>query len=263
MEDSRALSRRAFGPNAERYVSSRDHQTGESLDRLLALVEPQAAWRALDIATGGGHTALALAPHVREVVASDITPEMLAAAERHIRGKGATNVLFQEADACALPFDDRTFDLVTCRIAPHHFPDAARFVRECARVVRPGGTVVVIDNVTPEDAEASEAINEIERVRDPSHCRAYNETEWVTFFRDAGLDIVRVEHFRKRRDLDVWTDMQEVRPDVRDQLRGLFRALPPGAKTALAPEEREGRLTFFLDELLILARSPATQASHP
>jgi len=263
VEDSRALSRRSFGANAERYVSSRDHQTGESLDRLVALAATRRTWRALDIATGGGHTALALAPHVREVVASDLTLEMLAAAERFIRGKGVTNVVFREGDACSLPFADSEFDLVTCRVAPHHFPDAAQFVRECARVVRPGGTVVVIDNVTPEDAVASAAINEIERVRDPSHQRAYNETEWVTFFRDAGLVVERVEHFRKRRDFDFWTDLQEVDRQVRERLRGLFQALPASAKTALAPEEHEGRLTFFLNEVLILARSPAPRASRP
>jgi len=230
---------------------------------LLALAAPERDWRVLDVATGGGHTALALAPHVREVVASDLTPEMLVAAERFLRGKGVTNVVFREADACALPFADHAFDLVTCRIAPHHFPDASRFVEECARVVRPGGTVIVIDNVTPEDAEASAAINEIERVRDPSHRRAYDEREWVRFFRQAGLVVERVEHFRKQRDFDVWADMQEISAAVRDRLRGLFRALPPGAKTALAPEEREGRLTFSLDEVLILARSPTPRASRP
>jgi ubiquinone/menaquinone biosynthesis C-methylase UbiE len=256
MDDPRSLSRRSFGANAERYVSSRDHQTGESLDRLLALAAPRAEWRALDIATGGGHTALAVAPHVREVVATDLTPEMLAAAEHYIRSQGVTNVSFREADACALPFGDREFDLVTCRVAPHHFADVGQFVREGARVVRPGGTVIVIDNVTPEEDAASAAINEIEKVRDPSHQRAYNESEWVAFVRDAGLVVERVEHFRKRRDLESWTGMQQVTPEVRERLRALFRALPPGANAALAPEERDGRLTFYLNEILILARSP-------
>lgn len=255
-DDARSLSRRSFGAHAERYVSSRDHQSGESLDRLVALAAPRGEWRVLDVATGGGHTALALAPHVREVVASDITPEMLAAAERHVRGKGVANVSFREADACALPFEDDSFDLVTCRIAPHHFSDAGRFVRECARVVRPGGAVIVIDNLTPEDPAASAAINEIEVVRDPSHRRAYSEPEWVGFFRGAGLVVERVERFRKQRDFDFWTGMQSVAPEVKERLRALFRALPPGARTALAPEEREGRLTFYLDEILILGRSP-------
>ena len=263
MEDARELSRRQFGAHAERYVSSRDHQSSESLDRLLALAAPKSDWNVLDIATGGGHTALALAPHVRHVVASDLTREMLEAAERFIRGKGVENVSFREADACALPFEDASFDLVACRVAPHHFADVRAFVRECARVVRLGGTVVVIDNVTPEDPAASDAINEIERTRDPSHQRAYDEREWISFFDEASLRVERVEHFRKRREFEFWAGMQGVTDDVKERLRALFRSLPPGAKTALAPEEREGRLYFYLDEILILSRSTAPPASRP
>ncbi|HET9951900.1 MAG TPA: methyltransferase domain-containing protein [Candidatus Eisenbacteria bacterium] len=262
MNDVRDLSRRRFGAHAERYVSSPDHQTGESLDRLVALAAPRPDWRALDIATGGGHTALALAPLVQEVVASDLTPDMLAAAERFIRGKGVTNVSFREADACALPFADGEFDLVACRVAPHHFPDAALFVRECARVVKPGGTVVVIDNVVPDDPAAAAHINAIEKTRDPSHLRAYGEAEWVEFFRDAGLRVERVERFRKKRDFDFWTGMQSVDEPTKARLRAMFLDSPPGARTALAPEEHEGRLTFYLDEVLVISVK-APRASRP
>ena len=131
--DPRPLVRRQFGAHAQNYVTSPDHAKSDSLDRLVAVLQPQPHWRVLDVATGGGHTALALAPHVREVVATDLTTEMLAAAERHIVGQGVANVSFREADATALPFGDAEFDLVTCRIAPHHFPDCAAFVREKLR----------------------------------------------------------------------------------------------------------------------------------
>ena len=256
-EDARELSRRQFGAHAERYVSSRDHQTGESLDRLVALAAPRPEWRALDIATGGGHTALALAPLVREVVASDLTPKMLEAAERFIREKGVTNVVFREADACALPFEDASFELVTCRVAPHHFPDVAVFVCECARVAKPGGTVIVIDNVVPEDATAAAHINAIEKLRDPSHQRALPESEWVGFFRAAGLHVERVEHFRKVRDFDFWSGMQSVDAATKARLREMFLNAPAGAHEALAPREHDGKLDFYLDELLVLAKKPA------
>src|SRR5262245_48778467 len=108
---------RQFGANAERYVTSTDHAHSDSRDRLLELVAPQRDWQALDVATGGGHTALAFAPHVRTVVASDLTIEMLAAARGFIRQQGLSNVTFAAADACALPFADAAFDLVTCRVA--------------------------------------------------------------------------------------------------------------------------------------------------
>lgn len=138
MSDLKALNRAQFGTHAEAYVESPDHAGSESLDRLLETVAPQPHWQMLDVATGGGHTALAFAPHVARVVASDLTPAMVQAAARHAAARGITNVVFQVADAEALPFPDASFDLVTCRVAPHHFPNVARFVREAARVVRPG-----------------------------------------------------------------------------------------------------------------------------
>ena len=143
-------SQERFGRFAPSYVTSAGHARGAELERLLALAAPQAEWRALDVATGGGHTALKIAPHVRQIVASDLTPAMLEAARAHI-GLQAPNAAFTAADAEALPFADEAFDLLTCRIAPHHFPDVFAFVRECARVLKPGGRLVVQDLTVPDD----------------------------------------------------------------------------------------------------------------
>src|SRR6185295_10102201 len=153
--DNRDIARRQFGAHAKEYVKSVHHAKGESLDRLIALTAPRPEWRVLDVATGGGHTALALSPLVKEVVATDLTPEMLKEAREFLLSKGARNVEFHEADATALPFPDSEFHLATCRIAPHHFPDVGGFVKELYRVVRPGGFAVVIDNMVPEDRESA------------------------------------------------------------------------------------------------------------
>src|SRR3989338_7522590 len=144
MSDTRHLVKKQFGVHAQNYVSSADHARSDSLERVVDLLQPQPHWRALDVATGGGHTALALASRVQSVLATDLTPEILAAAEKFVRGQGITNVDFREADATLLPCADSEFDLVTCRVAPHHFPDCAAFVREMARVLRPGGAALVI-----------------------------------------------------------------------------------------------------------------------
>jgi ubiquinone/menaquinone biosynthesis C-methylase UbiE len=243
-----------FGPQAQKYVLSTDHARSDSLDQVVALLQPQPHWRALDIATGGGHTALALAPHVAEVVATDLTPQMLVAAEAFLRSQGVTNVTFREADAVALPFGEAEFDLVTCRVAPHHFPDCAQFVREMARVLRPGGLALLIDNIVPADLTAARHINAIEKLRDPSHNWAYTEADWLAFFALAGLAVEHHETFRKARDFDNWTGMMSVDPHTKTQLRALFLQAPAAARLALAPEEASDKLKFYLTEILVLAR---------
>ena len=253
--DTRDLVKRQFGAHAINYVKSPDHSRGESLDRLIAVVKPQPGWRALDVATGGGHTALALAPLVREVVAADLTPEMLAAAEGFVRGRGAANVVFREADAEDLPFGEGEFDLVTCRIAPHHFPDPAHFVRECARVVGPGGLVAVIDNITPPDSLAARHINAVEKLRDPSHVWACTAAEWESFFANAGLAVEHAELFTKARDFHRWADMMSVPPKVKLQLEVLLRQAPAPALEALRPREEGDRFVFELQEVLIVGRT--------
>ncbi len=248
--DPHHLVRRQFGAHAENYVSSPDHSKGESLDRLLAVVEPQAGWRMLDVATGGGHTALALAPHVAAVVATDITSEMLAAAERFVREKGVENITFREADATALPFADEEFDLVTCRIAPHHFADCARFVREAARVLRPGGVAAVIDNIVPDDLVAARHINAIETLRDPSHVWAYGQADWVGFFEAAGLDVTHQEVFRKVRDFDFWTGMMSVDGKTKDQLRVLIQQAHKTDLMSKEPDEIVVKIKKNFNEVL-------------
>ncbi|HEX7078913.1 MAG TPA: methyltransferase domain-containing protein [Candidatus Eisenbacteria bacterium] len=249
-EDTREEVKRRFGDAAERYVRSADHAQGESLDRLIEIVRPQPDWRVLDVATGGGHTALALSPLVREVVATDLTVAMLEAAARFFHERGATNIRVAEADALDLPFEDASFDLVTCRIAPHHFPDCARFVREAARVVRPGGLVAVIDNVVPDDEEAAAFINALEKRRDPSHHWAYTEREWLAFFRDAGLAIVHAESFWKARDFDTWMDRMSVDASTRAVLLAMLRSATGKARESLDPSEGQGRVRLRLAEVL-------------
>jgi len=136
---SKSLAQERFGAYAATYATSRPHAQGGSLARLVELAAPQPAWTALDIATGAGHVALALAPHLSHVVAADLTPQMLGVARGLAGDRNIANISFAVLRAEALPFADATFDLVTCRIAPHHFDDVRKFVTESARVLRPGG----------------------------------------------------------------------------------------------------------------------------
>jgi SAM-dependent methyltransferase len=181
---------------------------------------------------------------------------MLAAAEQFIRGQGLTNVTFREADATALPFASAEFDAVTCRVAPHPFPDCAPFVREAARVLKPGGACLLIDNVVPADTVAARHINALEKLRDPGHNWAYTQADWLAFFAAAGLAVEHHETFRKPRDFDHWAGMMSVAPHIQTQLRVLLLQAPAPALAALAPEVSGDKLKFFLTEMLVLGRKP-------
>src|SRR5882757_9386245 len=185
---SKSLVQERFGAFAATYATSRPHAEGNSLLRLVELAAPQPAWTALDIATGAGHVALALAPHLAHVVASDLTPQMLGVARGLARDRNIVNMSVADVRAEALPFADATFELVTCRIAPHHFDDVRAFVTESARVLRPGGLFGLVENVSPDPsmmegdaaalAAAADEYNAFEKLRDPSHRRCLTLAEW-------------------------------------------------------------------------------------
>jgi len=217
-----------FGAVAERYVTSAIHALGSDLARMIELAQPRGDERLLDIATGGGHTALAFAPYVREVVATDLTPRMLEVAETFIREQGAANVAFQVADAEALPFPDADFDMVTTRIAPHHFPNPRQYVREVARVLRPGGLFLLDDNMAPDDAELDTFMNRFEQWRDPGHVRNHSSGEWCAWMLDAGLLVEHVEPLQiKRYEFAGWTEQMRMPAAERDALEAWLIAAPP------------------------------------
>jgi ubiquinone/menaquinone biosynthesis C-methylase UbiE len=149
---NRTLVQEQFGKNAAEYLTSKPHAQGKSLERLVALTNPQKDWRVLDIATGGGHVAYTFAPHVARVWATDITQEMLDQVKAEAAKRGLANIRVAYAKAEALPFEDASFDLVTCRIAPHHFDSIPDFLAEVHRVLKPGAAAAIADNVVPAGA---------------------------------------------------------------------------------------------------------------
>ncbi|GAB4209296.1 MAG: class I SAM-dependent methyltransferase [Roseiflexaceae bacterium] len=243
-----------FGAAAQSYVTSAGHAHGDDLRRVVELARPQPADRALDIATGGGHTALALAPHVAEVVATDLTPQMLAAAEAFVRGQGVANVSFELADAEALPFPDAAFDLVTTRIAPHHFANPQRYLAEVVRVLRPGGRFVLDDNVAPEDPELDAFFNRFEQWRDPSHVRAYRVSEWAAWMQQAGLTVEQVEPLsHKRYDFAGWTARMRMPAQERDALEAWLLAAPEHCRSFFGVTIADGRVQSLCGTFTLIA----------
>ncbi len=174
---NKTLVQEQFGKTAASYLTSTPHALGKSLERLVALTSPQKTWRALDVATGGGHVAYTFAPHVERMWATDITQEMLDMVKGEAQKRGLANVRTAYAKAEALPFEDASFDLVTCRIAPHHFDSIPEFLGEVHRVLKPSGLFAVVDNVVPAGS-VGDYVNAFERFRDPSHLRAWTMEEW-------------------------------------------------------------------------------------
>ena len=214
-------SRETFGPNAEAYRTSESHGAAEELARMVRLVRPEAGERALDVASGGGHTGVALALAGARVTALDATPPMLAQTHQLAVQRGVA-VERVEADAHALPFPDAAFTVVACRIAPHHFRDLPRAVAEWARVLAPGGRLYLLDT-SSWDGDAAEAfINALEVARDPSHVHAHGRASWRRLLGDAGF---AVEHDDLRAHtyvLETWLARLKAPPERRAEVHALL-----------------------------------------
>jgi len=206
------VSADAWSGRAELYRQSAIHAEGEDLDVVVEWCEPAPGVKALDVATGGGHVARRLREAGCEVVTLDPAPGM----EADVR-----------APAEEIPFADSSFDAVACRVAAHHFPDVLAAVKEMARVSR--DRVVVCDNTF-----VSEASEEADRLRDPTHVRQYSAAEWASFFDLAGLEVVDERRLERDLEIEPWLartgcegdDAERVRELLGDRIVGGWMKLP-------------------------------------
>jgi len=248
---SKTLVQQEFGKTAASYLTSKPHAKGKSLERLVELTAPQKDWRVLDVATGGGHVAYTFAPHVARVWATDITQEMLDQVKAEAQKRGLANVRAAYAKAEALPFEDASFDLVTCRIAPHHFDSIPAFLVEVHRVLKPRALAALVDNVVPAGS-AGDYVNAFERFRDPSHLRAWTMQEWRDALAAAGLAVEHEEEIDKTMEFDSWAGRHDA--TMRALLRAMLAQATPAVKAVLDPQDVDGAATFRLREGLFIAR---------
>ncbi len=202
-KDQKIKVQEQFSRSAEEYVTSETHAKGNDLPAIVQWLQPSQQWTVLDVATGGGHVVKTLSPHVKQIFATDLTPQMLFTAQKHI-DTSCNNVSYVVADAESLPFLNETFDAVTCRIAAHHFPNPQDFISEVSRVLKPGNRFLLIDNISPEDIKLDVFINTLEKLRDESHLRCYSIGEWKAWFEEQGLTIIKSEKRRKKLEFPVW-----------------------------------------------------------
>jgi SAM-dependent methyltransferase len=236
--------RRRWAAAAERYGSGWTQANAPDLGWLVEAVRPTPGDRAIDVGTGAGHAARALAPHVASVTAVDPTPEMLAVAQRLTAEAGVTGIAFAPGTAESLPVRDGSMDIAISRYSVHHWPDPAAAFREIARVLRPGGRggaggpgrLAIVDMVAPESGPLDTFVNAVEILRDPSHARSLRATEWIALLEAAGIEASVERGWQIRHDTEGWmaqTDPPEWR---RDAVRHLLREAPAAAREAFGIE---------------------------
>lgn len=231
--------RAQYGSVGDAYVNSASHAGGGDLPRMIEVVRDIEPTRMLDIATGGGHVVRALAPYVGCVVATDLTAEILHHARAAFSQWELHNVTTEIADAEALPFADGEFDLVTCRIAPHHFPDIPAFVREVHRVLVSGGSLLLVDSTVPE-GEIGAFFNAFEKLRDPSHVRSLTVAEWTGELDRVGFELPIIEDFPKVHDFVDWTARSRTPESVVRQLEQMMLNAPEDVRSAFHVVEHDG-----------------------
>jgi len=253
-DEQKDKTRTQFGASADAYATSDIHARGESLAMLLALVKPQGNWHALDVATGAGHTALAFAPYVAHIVAADLTQEMLAKTAELAAERGLTNLETRVADAEQLPFEESAFDLVTCRLAFHHFPNPRQALGEFARVLKRGGVLGFTDNIVVPDKQAAGYYNAYEKLRDPSHHWVYPLVRLQSMVEEAGLKVQVARQLSKELEFHAWADRQHASETVKEKLLEMMRNIPSALEPLFAPRWADGTLYFSLWEVVIVAQ---------
>lgn len=254
MNEVQRASCEQFGRQSERYGSGHILQNVEDISAALEHLRLPVRARVLDVATGGGHTGLFFAALGHDVTLSDLTPAMLACAAAAARDRGL-EVQTALHSAEQLPHADATYDLVTCRVAAHHFSSPASFVAESARVLCRGGSFLVIDGTVADDEmEAEEWSHAVEKLRDPSHNRFITPRTWRAMCGSSGLEVIHcgITPF-KQPDLNWYFETAATSPENRASVLELIRSAPASARRVFRLSEEDGKIVWWWQRLTMVA----------
>lgn len=216
---SHDTTRARFAATAERIAARQDERAAALAAHVREFLPVEGDERALDAGTGTGALALALAPLVGEVVGVDVVPELLEQARA--RARATPNVTFLEADITQLPFELGEFDLTATLRTLHHVARPELAIAELTRVTRRRGTVLVVDQIAPNDPLAALELDRFERARDPTHTRTLPDVDFRQMFEANGLVLRRAEFEREVRDLDPYLDLAGCEGPERERARAL------------------------------------------
>jgi ubiquinone/menaquinone biosynthesis C-methylase UbiE len=234
MDDVKNTVQRQFAPVAANYATSAVHVAGPDLTAMLDAAALRGHERVLDAGCGAGHTALAFAPHVAEVAALDLTEAMLAQGRKLAKQRDLTNITFKRGDVEKLAFDDASFDLVTSRYSAHHYPHPLAALREFARVLKPGGRLLLVDVVSPDEPAQDTFLNAIELLRDPSHVRDHTVAQWLRMLASAGFTSEALGGWPLRLEFESWVARMNTPFLAITQIRSLIEGAPREVRSSLA-----------------------------
>ncbi len=249
-DSSHSLVAKQFGPRAAAYVQSAVHASGADLDELKAFVQNRAFGRVLDLGCGGGHVSFTMAPNAGEVVAYDLSDAMLAAVAREAAARGFANLSTRQGKAEALPFEDASFDFVATRYSAHHWQDVPAALMEAHRVLKPGGSLMMMDAVAPENVLCDTFVQTVEMLRDPSHVRDYSVREWLTMLRAAGFNPGEPQRRKVRLVYPTWIERMQTPQVLAGAILALMEKMPDDVRAHFAIEP-DG--SFMLDTASVIA----------
>jgi SAM-dependent methyltransferase len=253
-DEAHRRSREQYAAVAANYAVSESHARGDDLDWFATRAASVAPGLAVDVACGGGFSTRALIAAGHRVIATDLTPESLVAA-RSVTDQGSVSWVAGAAER--LPLRAACATVAGCRIAPHHFGDPARFVDEVTRVLAPGGLFLLVDTTVPEDDEVASWLNDVERLRDPSHRRDWAPSRWRAVLSGAPLQVGEVQLYQKRHELEPWLARAGCVGAAADAVRQRFREAPQPARSAYRIEWADDDVVAYTDtKICIRATKP-------
>jgi ubiquinone/menaquinone biosynthesis C-methylase UbiE len=239
-----------FNPRAQSYLTSAVHANGADLEQMVSLVGLRPDAIALDLGCGGGHASFRLAPLVSKVVAYDLSVQMLAVVANEAERRGFNNVVTKLGAAESLTCPSESFDVAVTRYSTHHWHDAAAGLAQMRRVLKPGGTAIFMDVITPGVPLLDTWLQSFELLRDPSHVRNASLSEWRTLLSAAGFVVGSVSNFRLRLDFATWVE----RMNTPESHVAAIRSLQQCASAEVIDYfsiEKDG--SFTVDTMLITA----------
>jgi ubiquinone/menaquinone biosynthesis C-methylase UbiE len=255
LNEVQRASQEQFARQSDRYGKGHILENVDDVRAALTHLALPARASVLDVATGGGHTGLLFASLGHEVMLSDLTQAMLDRANTAARERGLS-VQTRQHSAEQFPYDAESFDLVTCRVAAHHFSSPETFVRETARVLKRGGWFLLIDGTVEDDqAEAEEWSHQVEKLRDPSHHRFITPRTWRSYCEAFGLQVIHcgLTPF-KQPDLNWYFDTAATSPENRRKVLELVRKAPDSARKLFRLGEEDGKIVWWWQRLTLVAQ---------